>query len=113
MSLIAESKRRNVLRVAVAVGCASVAIPGHLLLRIPGRRLPGSQAWSSVDPGTHARSVFSCDQKKHRPELWIHGHTHVPCDYELFDTHIVRNPGGYPGENCRAEFRDDLLVSIG
>ena len=51
--------------------------------------------------------------EKYRPELWIHGHTHVPCDYELFDTRIVCNPRGYPGENRRSEFRDDLLVSIG
>ncbi len=51
--------------------------------------------------------------EKYRPELWIHGHTHVPCDYELFDTRVVCNPGGYPGENRRSEFRDDLVVSIG
>ncbi|HNP36238.1 MAG TPA: metallophosphoesterase [Woeseiaceae bacterium] len=48
----------------------------------------------------------------HRPELWIHGHTHVPCDYRLFDTRIVCNPRGYPGENGRPEFRDDLVVSV-
>ena len=51
--------------------------------------------------------------EKHRPELWIHGHTHAPCDYELFDTRIICNPLGYPGENHRSEFRDDLVVSIG
>ena len=51
--------------------------------------------------------------ERYRPELWIHGHTHVPCDYELFDTRIVCNPRGYPGENRRSEFRDDLVVSIG
>jgi len=50
--------------------------------------------------------------EKHRPELWIHGHTHVPCDYVLFDTRIVCNPGGYPGENRRSEFKDDLVVSV-
>jgi Icc-related predicted phosphoesterase len=50
--------------------------------------------------------------EKHRPELWIHGHTHVPCDYELFNTRIVCNPGGYPGENRRSEFKDDLVVSV-
>ncbi len=50
--------------------------------------------------------------EKYRPELWIHGHTHVPCDYELFDTRIVCNPGGYPGENRRFEFKDDLVVSV-
>ncbi len=51
--------------------------------------------------------------EKYRPELWIHGHTHVPCDYELFDTRVVCNPGGYPGENRRSEFKDDLVVSVG
>ena len=51
--------------------------------------------------------------EKHRPELWIHGHTHAPCDYELFDTRIICNPLGYPGENRRSEFRDDMVVSIG
>jgi len=51
--------------------------------------------------------------EKYRPDLWIHGHTHVPSDYELFDTRIVCNPRGYPGENRRSEFRDDLVVSVG
>jgi Icc-related predicted phosphoesterase len=51
--------------------------------------------------------------EKYRPELWIHGHTHVPCDYELFDTRIICNPGGYPGENRRSNFREDLVVSVG
>jgi len=50
--------------------------------------------------------------ENYRPELWIHGHTHVPCDYELFDTRVVCNPGGYPGENRRSDFRDDLVVSV-
>jgi Icc-related predicted phosphoesterase len=50
--------------------------------------------------------------EKYRPELWIHGHTHVPCEYELFDTQVVCNPGGYPGENRHSDFRDDLVVSV-
>ena len=50
--------------------------------------------------------------ENYRPELWIHGHTHVPCDYELFDTRIICNPGGYPGENRRSGFKDDLVVSV-
>ena len=50
--------------------------------------------------------------EKRRPELWIHGHTHVPCDYELIDTRVVCNPRGYPGENRRSGFRDDLVVSV-
>ncbi|MEM8814534.1 MAG: metallophosphoesterase [Pseudomonadota bacterium] len=50
--------------------------------------------------------------EEHRPNLWIHGHTHVPCDYTLFDTRVVCNPRGYPGEASGADFRDDLCIKI-
>lgn len=30
--------------------------------------------------------------------LWIHGHTHTPCDYVAGETRVVCNPRGYPGE---------------
>ena len=50
--------------------------------------------------------------EKYKPEIWIHGHTHVPCDYEVFGTRVVCNPRGYPGERYRPDFRPDLVVSI-
>lgn len=50
--------------------------------------------------------------KKYHPDLWIHGQTHEPCDYALFNTRVICNPRGYPGENRSSEFRDDLVVSI-
>lgn len=50
--------------------------------------------------------------EKYEPELWIHGHTHVPCDYELFATRVVCNPRGYPGERHQPAFRPDLAVTI-
>lgn len=31
-------------------------------------------------------------------KLWIHGHTHSPCDYDENGTRVVCNPFGYPGE---------------
>lgn len=31
-------------------------------------------------------------------KLWIHGHTHVPCDYTAGATRVVCNPRGYPRE---------------
>ncbi len=34
-----------------------------------------------------------------QPKYWIHGHTHVACDYHLGDTRVVCNPRGYPREN--------------
>jgi predicted phosphodiesterase len=31
--------------------------------------------------------------------LWVHGHTHSPCDYVIGETRVVCNPRGYPGES--------------
>lgn len=50
--------------------------------------------------------------EKHQPALWIHGHTHVPCDYQLFETRVVCNPRGYPRETSPEDFRADLVVTI-
>lgn len=38
---------------------------------------------------------------KYNPKLWIHGHTHDPKDYEIFNTRVICNPRGYAyrGEN--------------
>jgi predicted phosphodiesterase len=30
--------------------------------------------------------------------LWIHGHTHTPCDYTISKTQVACNPRGYPHE---------------
>jgi len=50
--------------------------------------------------------------EKHRPELWIHGHTHVPCDYEMFCTRVLCNPLGYPNESCSEGFAGALVVEV-
>lgn len=50
--------------------------------------------------------------EKYQPELWIHGHTHVPCDYDLFKTRVICNPRGYPRENGAEVFKADLVVNI-
>lgn len=50
--------------------------------------------------------------EQYQPDLWIHGHTHVACDYELFGTRIVCNPRGYPSESTGDSFAADLVVQI-
>jgi predicted phosphodiesterase len=50
--------------------------------------------------------------ERYQPALWIHGHTHDPCDYKLFRTRVVCNPRGYPGEYGRAGFKPDLTVVV-
>jgi Icc-related predicted phosphoesterase len=46
-----------------------------------------------------------------KPALWLHGHTHAPCDYALGETRVVCNPHGYLHES-RAGFRPALTIGI-
>jgi predicted phosphodiesterase len=43
--------------------------------------------------------------------VWIHGHTHTPCDYVEAGTRVVCNPLGYPGERKPA-FAQGLVVEL-
>lgn len=50
--------------------------------------------------------------EKYQPDLWIHGHTHVACDYEIFGTRVVCNPRGYPSESSGRSFLPGMVVEI-
>lgn len=45
---------------------------------------------------------FCCDAEPEikglRPQAWLHGHTHTPCDYSLGGTRVIANPLGYRHE---------------
>jgi predicted phosphodiesterase len=47
-----------------------------------------------------------------RAALWIHGHTHFCCDYEVGGTRVLSNQRGYPGEDTGA-FDPALVVEVG
>lgn len=36
--------------------------------------------------------------EERKPALFIHGHTHEPCDYKIGETRVICNPLGYPNE---------------
>ncbi|MDX1480553.1 MAG: metallophosphoesterase [Woeseiaceae bacterium] len=50
--------------------------------------------------------------EKYQPKLWIHGHTHVACDYEIYGTRVVCNPRGYPSESDARGFQPDLVIEL-
>jgi Icc-related predicted phosphoesterase len=50
--------------------------------------------------------------ERYQPDLWIHGHTHEPCDYELFGTRVVCNPRGYPREKRGTAFNPGLVFEL-
>jgi Icc-related predicted phosphoesterase len=65
-------------------------------------------AWGSVatqyrlPPNSTLNPFFVCDCQDiietRQPTLWIHGHTHSPCDYHIGATRVVCNPIGFPRE---------------
>lgn len=50
--------------------------------------------------------------EKYHPELWIHGHTHAACDYEIYGTRVVCNPRGYPSESSARGFQPKLIIEL-
>ncbi len=44
--------------------------------------------------------------------LWIHGHTHCSCDYEVEGTRVVCNPRGYGPSDLNEEFKPDLVIEV-
>ncbi|HSF48934.1 MAG TPA: metallophosphoesterase [Burkholderiales bacterium] len=47
-----------------------------------------------------------------RVALWIHGHVHHSCCYQMNGTHIVCNPRGYAGVALNEAFDPKLVVEI-
>lgn len=43
-------------------------------------------------------------------DLWVHGHSHVACDYREGTTRVVCNPRGYPGE--KTGWSADLILTL-
>jgi predicted phosphodiesterase len=48
----------------------------------------------------------------HPPKLWVHGHTHDPCDYMIGETRVICHPRGYPQENPRWNEYQPMIVEI-
>ena len=55
---------------------------------------------------------------KHKPTLWIHGHTHDSHDYEVIDydqevvSRVICNPMGYHGDSINPNYNPSLTVEV-
>lgn len=97
-------------------------IKGHLSIPFDGKTVVVTHHLPS-NRSVHVRYVNSpinsgfassldhviCD---YQPDLWLHGHTHDSCDYQIGETRVVCNPRGYPrsGELFENPGFDDSLV---
>lgn len=50
--------------------------------------------------------------ESHNVSLWIHGHVHNNCDYNIGNTRVVCNPRGYYPDHLNSEFQPGWIVEI-
>lgn len=80
--------------------------------------LPSEKSTPPEFLGAANNHFFMCDMEAQlaaldvKPALWLHGHTHDPCDYVLGETRVVCNPRGYPHEHTTRAPYAPLLIEV-
>jgi Icc-related predicted phosphoesterase len=78
----------------------SVVQPGDIVL---SHHLPTYASVAKQYKGDSLNPAFATENYELidalKPSMWVHGHTHTPCDYVLGATRVVCNPKGYYDEN--------------
>lgn len=63
---------------------------------------PTPRSISSRFAGDPLNPAFASDLSdlilRHQPDLWVHGHVHEHCDYQVAATRVICNPRGYASE---------------
>ncbi len=77
--------------------------------------LPHPASTPPMFRGDQGNRFFVSDESQliaeKQPRLWLHGHTHSPCDYKLGETRVLCNPYGYPRERGSAPY-PQILVEV-
>ncbi len=93
-----------------------LAMPFAGLTVVVTHHLPASPSVASQYADDPLNAAFASRLEDlietYKPALWVHGHTHVPCDYRIFDTRVICNPRGYPGEREASRFQPGLVVEV-
>jgi predicted phosphodiesterase len=78
--------------------------------------LPSHKSVHKMYAGNPQNDFFVCDMTKlieeRQPALWIHGHTHESCDYQIGATRVVCNPYGYFPSDTNNNFDPSKTVEI-
>jgi len=78
--------------------------------------LPSEQSVSEKYSGDILNYAYYSDLdeliKTHKPNVWIHGHTHDSSDYMLGDTRVICNPRGYFPNDLNPDFNPNFTFDI-
>lgn len=87
---------------------------GDIPTAVVTHHLPSARSVNPKFKGDLLNAAYASDLDQviedGRPALWVHGHTHDSCDYQLGETRVVCNPRGYDDEN--AAFDRKFVVEI-
>ena len=77
---------------------------------------PHPKSLTYGEPGSLMDGAYASDlsllMRRHRIDLWAHGHTHIPCDYMVGSTRVVSNPRGYCPDALVEGFDHNFTVEI-
>lgn len=76
--------------------------------------LPSYQSVHPMFAGALTNPAFASqlDELVVQSDLWIHGHTHKSCDYELDGCRVVCNPRGYFPQELNLQYSPALTVTV-
>lgn len=69
-----------------------------------------SQAYLGDPRNAAYASDLSTLIERRQPSLWVHGHMHATCSYNLGQTRVICNPHGFLGENPL--FEPELVIEV-
>jgi predicted phosphodiesterase len=83
---------------------------------VVSHHLPHPRSTPAIYRGSPADHFFMCDLTQAiydlKPKLFLHGHTHTPCDYVVGDTRVVAQPRGYPWEHRKRPPYEPKLIEV-
>lgn len=78
--------------------------------------MPSGKSTPPQYEGSRINDFYMCNMEdlivRKQPQLWLHGHTHTACDYNIGNTRVVCNPYGYYGLEDDTGFNKDLQITI-
>lgn len=89
------------------MGAGDIVITHHL----PSRQSLDPAYTSSSVNGAYASSLDELILER-KPRIWIHGHTHVACDYMIGETRVLCNPHGYGTQYLTNGYNPELEVEF-
>lgn len=91
-------------------------VHGNRKCVVVSHHAPSESSTPSIFKGDRLSPAFASDMRQliedFGPKVWVHGHIHDSCSYQLGTTTVICNPNGYPDEPRGDPFDWACTISI-